>query len=135
VSKRRQKASKRRRNVAAGASVAGITEANAALKAVRQGLHMSQDELARAIRHAGQRSGEPNGCTKRIVQRWEAGITTRPRGTYARALEHVTGLPIGNLGFADAQYGADRAAAMTTGIWLEDDPKPAGPLTGIWLSR
>jgi hypothetical protein len=44
-----------------------------------------------AIRDAGQRLGTPNGCTKRLVQRWEAGQVTLPRAAYARALEHVTG--------------------------------------------
>ena len=56
-------------------------------------MRMSQDELARAIREAGQRAGAPNTCTKRLIQRWEAGLVTTPRGAYARALEYVTGQP------------------------------------------
>jgi hypothetical protein len=40
---------------------------------------LSQDELARAIRQAGDRAGEPNGCTKRIIQRREAGLPVPPR--------------------------------------------------------
>ena len=112
-----------------------MAKTNTALREVRHDMRMSQDELARAVRQAGQRAGEPNGCTKRLVQRWEAGIVTAPRGPYTRALEHVTGLPISNLGFADTEYGISRDQAMTTGIWLDGDPKAAGPLTGIWLSR
>jgi transcriptional regulator with XRE-family HTH domain len=107
---------------------------NLILRDVRNSLRMSQEDLARAIRQDGQRTGDVNNCSKRLVQRWEAGVITAPRGGYARALEHVTGLPISNLGFADQQYGVDRDAAMTTGIWLDDDPKATGPYTGIWKS-
>src|SRR5947209_9092886 len=75
---------------------------NATLRAVRRVLLMSQGEFALAIRGAGERAGEPNDCSKRLVQRWEAGyVTGVPRGTYARALEAVTGQPIENLGFGD----------------------------------
>lgn len=55
---------------------------------------MSQDDLARAIRDAGRRTEEPNNCTKRVVQRWEAGLVTTPRGTYTRTLEYVMGQPV-----------------------------------------
>lgn len=111
-----------------------MSEPNTILRDVRKQLRMSQEDLARAIRQDGQRTGDVNNCSKRLVQRWEAGIITAPRGTYARALEHVTGLPVSNLGFADQQYGVDRDQAMTTGIWLDDDPKAQGPYTGIWKS-
>jgi transcriptional regulator with XRE-family HTH domain len=117
-----------------------MTEPNTAFRAVRQSMRMSQDELARAVRQAGQRIGDPNDCSKRLVQRWEAGLVTTPRGTYARALEYVTGQPIENLGFrpADERYGLDRGEAMrvTGGTWIPaPDPKASqGPLTGIWLS-
>ena len=102
-------------------------------------MRLSQDELARAIRNAGARAGEPNGCTKRLIQRWEAGLVTTPRGVYARALEYVTGQSIENLGFkpADEQLGLDRRRAMDTGggAWIPlEDPKAHGPLTGIWKS-
>jgi hypothetical protein len=115
-------------------------EPNTSLRAVRQSMRLSQDELARAIRNAGQRAGEPNGCNKRLIQRWEAGIVHTPRGVYVRALEYVTGQPIENLGFkpADETYGMDRGRAMDTGggAWIPlDDPKAKGPLTGIWLSH
>jgi hypothetical protein len=33
------------------------------------------------------RLGTPNGCSKRLVQRWEAGEVTLPRAVYIRALE------------------------------------------------
>ncbi|MGP0026408.1 MAG: helix-turn-helix domain-containing protein, partial [Streptosporangiaceae bacterium] len=113
---------------------------NTALRQARQRLHLSQDELARAIRQAGDRAGEPNSCTKRIIQRWEAGLVRTPHGPYARALEYVTGQTIQALGFegADHKYGLDPSEAMgpATGIWLpEPGPKATqGPLTGIWLS-
>jgi hypothetical protein len=117
-----------------------MADPNTALRSVRQTLRMSQEELARAIRNAGQQSGEPNGCTKRLVQRWEAGEVTRPRGVYIRALELATGQPVANLGFtpADETYGIDRAAAVAEVSWTEPVPDPRaelGPLTGIWRSR
>jgi transcriptional regulator with XRE-family HTH domain len=117
-----------------------MSEPNTSLRAVRQSMRLSQDELARAVREAGQRAGEPNGCTKRLVQRWEAGSVTTPRGAYVRALEYVTGQPVENLGFkpADERYGLDRDRAMDVGggSWIPlEDPKAKGPLTGIWLSR
>jgi hypothetical protein len=117
-----------------------MSEPNTSLRAVRQSMRMSQDELARAVREAGQRAGEPNGCTKRLVQRWEAGAVTTPRGAYVRALEYVTGQPAENLGFkpADERYGLDRDRAMDVGggSWIPlEDPRAKGPLTGIWLSR
>ena len=113
---------------------------NTSLRAVRQSMRMSQDELARAVRAAGQRAGEPNGCSKRLVQRWEAGEVATPRGAYVRALEYVTGQPAAHLGFkpADETYGMDRGRAMDVGggSWIPlEDPKAKGPLTGIWLSR
>jgi hypothetical protein len=100
---------------------------------------MSQDELAKAVRAAGDQAGEPNDCSKRLVQRWEAGKVTTPRGVYIRALEAATGQPIENLGFqsADERYGLDRSADLG----MRDDTLPesvevaSGPLTGIWLSR
>ena len=102
-----------------------MSEPNSTLRAVRLSMRMSQDELARAVRQAGQRAGEPNTCTKRLVQRWEAGLVTMPRGAYARALEYVTGQPVESLGFkpADESYGLDRGQVMDTGggAWI-----PAG---------
>ncbi|GAA0557453.1 hypothetical protein GCM10010390_69660 [Streptomyces mordarskii] len=75
----------------------GHTEVHApndALRAVRIGLRMSQDDLAKALRRVGVESGEPNEASKRLVQRWESGISRSPRPVYIRALERVTGVPI-----------------------------------------
>lgn len=112
-----------------------MTAPNARLRAVRQSLRMSQSELARAVRAAGQRAGEPNSCTVTTVQRWEAGA--EPRGAYLRALEMVTGQPAENLGFASDRYGVDTEVLGMPGTdWLEPEPRSeTAPLNGIWLSR
>ena len=110
---------------------------NTQLRAARRAMRMSQAALARAVRQAGERIGEPNACTAARVQRWEYGQVRMPQGHYLRALEMVTGQPAENLGFtpADEQYGIDRQA-MTIAIGPDPDPRAAtGPLTGIWLSR
>jgi len=118
-----------------------MTEPNTALRTIRNAMRLSQDELARAVRLAGERAGEPNTATKRLIQRWEAGEITAPRGIYLRALETVTGQPAANLGFTDAdkRYGVDRAAAVAeVSTWTVPIPDPraeVGPLTGIWRSR
>jgi len=122
-----------------------VREPNETLRAVRQSLLMSQGEFALAIRAAGQRAGEPNDCSKRLVQRWEAGyVTGMPRGAYARALEAVTGQPIENLGFGGEDTTRRQAIGMAgaagvaaAAAWMpESKAKGArGPLTGIWLSR
>jgi transcriptional regulator with XRE-family HTH domain len=120
-----------------------MSEPNTALRAVRQSMRMSQDEMARAVRHAGDRAGEPNDCSKRLVQRWEAGVVSTPRAIYARALEAVTGQPLENLGFAsaEARYGLNRrqamgmAAALAIPLAEGKAATAAGPLTGIWRSR
>lgn len=120
-----------------------MTEPNTALRAVRMGLRMSQDELARAVRQAGHHAGEPNDCTKRLVQRWEAGVVKAPRAIYVRALEAATGQPIENLGFesAEVRYGLNRnealgmAAAAAIPLAEAERGAASGPLTGIWRSR
>jgi transcriptional regulator with XRE-family HTH domain len=108
---------------------------NTRLREVRRSLHMSQAELARAIRAAGERAGEPNACTATTIQRWEAGA--EPRGVYLRALELATGQPAENLGFASERYGLDTTAlGMAADRWLEPEPRTdVAPLNGIWLSR
>jgi transcriptional regulator with XRE-family HTH domain len=113
-----------------------MTEPNTRLRAVRRGLHMSQAELARAVRLAGERAGEPNPCSATTVQRWEQGA--EPRGAYLRALELATGQPAENLGFrADERYGLDtEALGMAAETSLETEPwSQATPLNGIWVSR
>ena len=120
-------------------STLGIMAPNVALRQARLALRLSQDEMALAIRDAGQRLGTPNGCSKRLVQRWEAGEVALPRGVYIRALEYLTGRPVASLGFDTAaeRYGLDPEEVLTTGSgpWIPvADPRPSRPLTGIWLS-
>lgn len=71
---------------------------------------MSQSDFARAIHHAGDALGEPNGCTKRLVQKWESGEHTVCRPHYRKALEQVTRRAYNQLGFADG----DQVAAMVS---------------------
>lgn len=126
-----------------------MTTPNATLRAVRISLLMSQDDFARAVRDAGQRAGQPNDASKRLVQRWESGTTAAPRPVYARALESVTGLPIESLGFAMPVPTARVSDDGHGGHDLEDSPigvaqaagtpttqaAPHGNLSGVWLSR
>jgi DNA-binding transcriptional regulator YiaG len=126
-----------------------MTTPNSALRAIRMGMLMSQDDFARALREAGHRAGHPNDANKRLVQRWESGETTAPRPVYARALEVVTGLPIESLGFAsvpvlrvtDDGHGGHDVDNAPGGI---QPPAPGatgqpaagrGNLSGVWLSR
>lgn len=110
---------------------------NTRLRSVRLAMRMSQAELARAVRRAGERTGQPNGCTANLVQRWEYGQIRNPQGHYLRALEMVTGQPAENLGFtpADEQYGLDREAAAAIAAPEPGPQAKEGPLTGIWISR
>lgn len=116
-------------------------EPNSMLRATRESLRMSQEELARAVRSAGDQIGEPNACDKRTVQRWEAGAVTTPRGNYARALEYVTGMPVENLGFGGGEGapGMSRrqviGAVSVAAVIPVAEGKARGPLSGIWLSR
>ena len=117
--------------------------ANVALREARIRAHLSQDQLAGLIREAGFRFGHlgnTNGCSVRMVQRWESGETRRPHARYLLALEAVLGQPVENLGFdADARHGMDRGRALRD-AGLDEDlaaPEPAesyGSLSGIWLS-
>ena len=121
---------------------AAAREPNETLRAVRRGLLMSQGEFALAIRAAGQRAGEPNDCSKRLVQRWESGyLVSAPRGAYARALEAVTGQPIENLGFkgdgATRRQALGMAGVAAAAAWAVPESKAKGargPLTSIWRS-
>lgn len=63
------------------------------LRAIRIDLGYSQREFAELLRNAGAELGEPNRCTKRLVQKWEGGEHTAAMPNYQRALEHVTGVP------------------------------------------
>ncbi len=123
---------------------------NDALRAVRIGLRMSQDDLAKALRKAGEELGEPNEASKRLVQRWEAGISRSPRPVYARALEKVTGMTFEALGFApqvpmarvkdDGAGGHDmepspEGVSAASGSHQVDTRKVAENYSGVWLSR
>ena len=66
-------------------------------------MNLSQEEFAAALRAAGAASGEPNDATKRLVQRWESGVSASARPIYRRALQAVTGLTYPELGFADTR--------------------------------
>ena len=122
---------------------------NADLRAARMSLLMSQDDFARALREAGERMGQPNDANKRLVQRWEAGITGNPRPAYARALEAVTGLSIDALGFttpvpqarvSDDGHGGHDVVDSPVGI-VASQSRPAAQsaphknFSGVWLSR
>lgn len=114
--------------------------ANLALKEARLRNHLSQDELAREIQKIGSRYGDPNGCTRGMVQRWESGKVRQPQGRYLLALESVLGQPAANLGFADLKHGMDRGRALADAGLDEAVPLPDpsvnyGPLTGIWRSE
>ena len=74
-------------------------ERNTALLAVRTSMHLSQDELAQQLQRAALKHGDRIAVSKRTVQRWESGTSTRLRPAHARALQDVTGLPIESLGF------------------------------------
>jgi transcriptional regulator with XRE-family HTH domain len=114
--------------------------ANTALREARRRAHLSQSDLARKIREAGYLSGDTNGCTREMVQRWESGKVRRPQARYLLALENVLGQPAENLGFdADLHYGMDRGRALAdagldTALTLPDPAERYGPLSGIWLS-
>lgn len=110
------------------------------LRDARIGARLSQADLARRIRESGHRRGDPNGCTRGMVQRWEAGTVAKPQARYLLALEDVLGQSAGNLGFAADAYGVDRSraiadAGLDTPLPAPDAADLAGALTGIWLSE
>lgn len=72
---------------------------NLELRRARQSLRLSQAQFAEAIRATGNAVGEPNQCTKRLVQKWENGEHTTCRTRYLVVLQAVTGLPVNELGF------------------------------------
>lgn len=114
--------------------------ANQPLIDARRMRHLSQDGLAREIQRAGWQHGDPNGCTREMVHRWERGTVRRPHPRYLRLLESVLGQPSGSLGFdADLRYGVDRVRALSeSGLDEELFPLPDGsgdgPFAGIWRS-
>jgi tetratricopeptide (TPR) repeat protein len=78
-----------------------IRQPNHALRAARAALHLSQREFAALIRKTGDDLGEPNGCTARLVQKWESGEHATCRSHYRRALQEATSTPYNRLGFED----------------------------------
>jgi transcriptional regulator with XRE-family HTH domain len=128
-----------------------MTTPNDTLRAVRVSLRLSQDDLAKALRDWGLSAGQPNDASKRLVQRWEAGVSRFPRPVYTRALEGVTGLPVESLGFAapipmarvstDGSGGHDLAPGPDgiTPVHAAAPQPAAFPnslnFNGIWLSH
>lgn len=109
-----------------------MTAPNTTLRAIRMSMMLSQDDFAERLRTAGARD-----ASKRLVQRWEAGVIAAPRPAYARALEVVTGLPIEDLGFAMPGMAPATAEAVE-GDADSESLAPAngrGNHSGIWLSR
>src|SRR5258708_36870281 len=111
---------------------------NLALRNARLDGRLSQEDLARRIREAGYRDGDPNGCTRGMVQRWESGQVRRPQGRYLIALENVLGAPAAHLGFADAAAGTARSgsladAGLDSPMPLPQPVRPSLPLGGLRL--
>ncbi len=67
------------------------------LRTARRRMRMTQTEFAQRLRLTGQELGEPNGCTKRLVQNWENGEHRRVKPNYQRAITHLTGAPFETL--------------------------------------
>lgn len=117
---------------------------NTTIRAIREAMRLSQEEIARKVRDAGDELGEPNDCTTRTVQRWENGSVSYPRRTYVRAIERVTGYPIDELGF-DLVPRVGKLSDHVGGEAVQliadarEEPvriQPVMPtLTGIWESR
>lgn len=100
---------------------------NLELRRARHALRLSQAEFAEALRAAGNAVGEPNGCTKRLIQKWENGEHTNCRPSYRKVLEVVTGLPADELGF-EQPPGIQGATASESGnaVTSETRTLPAG---------
>ncbi|MEU7767721.1 helix-turn-helix domain-containing protein [Nocardia sp. NPDC049190] len=68
------------------------TSFGARLHFARERMGLSMEELAVKIREKGLELGEPNGCTKQLVSKWEKDrVTPGPR--YQRALTAIMGEP------------------------------------------
>lgn len=116
---------------------------NTAFVAARIARNLSQDELAHALREAGERDGVHLAVAKRTVQRWEDSDATRPRPAHVRALQAVMGLPVEQLGFPagktamvveDGRGGHDLEVRFPPVSTAPAKP-PASDYSGIWLSR
>jgi transcriptional regulator with XRE-family HTH domain len=80
------------------------------IRFVRLRINRSQAEFARLIRLKGAEAGEPNQCSKRIVQKWESGDHAALRPNYQRAIEAVTGVSYERLcmPWTDLMQGLER---------------------------
>ncbi|MFE0472549.1 helix-turn-helix domain-containing protein [Streptomyces sp. NPDC058947] len=109
---------------------------NHTLLAVRKSLGMTQEGFAEALREAGAKLGAKNDANKRLVQRWERGVTKTPQPIYRKALEAVTGRPISALGFQIPAFVQVEEELLPVTIPAPKPIMPAsGPLSGIWLSK
>lgn len=100
---------------------------NHTLRALRQSMRMSQSEFAQAVQRAGQVLGEPNTCTKRLVQKWESGEHTDCRPNYRRALERVTRTSYSRLGFTDASAAETAPSTVRALPAIESLPSSRAP--------
>lgn len=77
---------------ALGARRAGVKLDGRRLRKIRSDrLKLSQSQFATEIREAGRVLDVPNRCTKRLVQKWEAGVHAMPSAGYQVALAYVLG--------------------------------------------
>lgn len=103
------------------------TTQNLALRAVREGLLLSQQEFAHALQRAGAVT-----ASKRLVQRWEHGDTACPQAAHRRALERVTRRSVEELGFSVSGTSPGEGAGRPVS---EPAAAPLHSLSGVWLSR
>jgi transcriptional regulator with XRE-family HTH domain len=114
--------------------------ANTALAEARRVAGLSQRDLARQIRETGWLTGDPNGCTREMIRKWESGKVRLPQARYLLLLENVLGRPAASLGFdADLRYGMSRPdvlgqAGLDEPFALPDPAESYGPMSGVWLS-
>lgn len=85
------------------------------VRAERRKLGLSQRELADALRAAGWVIGAPNGCTKRLVQKWERGEHARLSPAYQLAFEHMTGTDYSTLMTPTSSWHAAKASHALEG--------------------
>ena len=74
-----------------------VRQRNDALRCARVDRGLSLSDLAARLRE----HGAPASCSKRLIQKWEAGEVTWPQGVYRQALAAVFGRPVAELGFHD----------------------------------
>ena len=69
----------------------------ARLRAVRLSFKLTQQGFADTVKAVGFDIGEPNRCSKRLVQKWEAGMHKMLSAPYQHAIERLTGEPFAYL--------------------------------------